>query len=119
MAIDWQRIKDICPGAWYALAPDGDEVECEVARCDADAIGARLLELADSNDVLRSDKNRLMLDNASWQSTCDRLTEERDAALKVLAEDVSWHRNALGQRLVELCPEHIQLEVARVLKRRG
>ena len=42
---------------------------------------------------------------------CRSLAEHRRALA-----DVSWHRNALGQRLVELCPEHIQLDVARLLK---
>ena len=38
------------------------------------------------------------------------------AETRMTLADVSWHRNALGQRLVELCPEHIQLDVARLLK---
>jgi hypothetical protein len=32
--------------------------------------------------ALATDKERLMLDNASWESTCDRLTTERDAAIR-------------------------------------
>lgn len=98
------RWAPICPRCYIPMIPreSGDEVLCQqcgkggymrdlimeayefepiaVLQTKLESTEGKLADALQRAEALRADKQRLMLDNASWESTCDRLTAERDLA---------------------------------------
>ncbi|XP_037072861.1 thyroid receptor-interacting protein 11-like isoform X2 [Pollicipes pollicipes] len=89
-------------------APDGGATQPVAAGPDADAVGARLKQLATENEDLLTSLQKITAEREALSASLQERTAENDQLLKSL-QDVSAERDSVSARLQELVVEKDEL----------